>query len=63
VKDLRALERLILEKTLRSLLEIYRAVFIRFPECWIGVNCLDLAPQEVFYRITKRGPGSGWKTP
>ncbi|MGD2067612.1 MAG: BtpA/SgcQ family protein [Gemmatimonadota bacterium] len=36
------------------LLEIHADLTERLADCWLGVNCLDLAPDEVFPRI---GPG------
>ena len=35
------------------LLEIHRAVADKFPDWWIGVNCLDLTPEEVFGRVSR----------
>lgn len=34
-----------------ELLATYAAVRAQFPEWWIGLNCLDLGPAEVFDRI------------
>jgi predicted TIM-barrel enzyme len=35
-----------------ELLSAHVAVRARFPNWWIGVNCLDLEPEQVFERIT-----------
>lgn len=35
----------------RKLLEIAHNVNVAFPKLWLGVNCLDLAPEEVFNRV------------
>lgn len=40
-----------------SLLKIHCATADRFPDAWIGVNCLDLTPEEVFTRISERVDG------
>lgn len=40
-----------------SLLAIHVAASEQFPQAWIGVNCLDLPPAEVFTRIPKRVDG------
>ncbi len=40
-----------------KLLEIHHAVFKGFPNWWIGINCLDLAPQQVFHKITNEVAG------
>ena len=34
-----------------GLLQIHRAARKRFPDWWIGVNCLDLTPAQVFEAI------------
>ncbi len=34
-----------------SLLQIHATVTHCFPDLWVGVNCLDLSPAEVFARI------------
>ncbi len=39
------------------LLEIHQAVFREFPDWWIGVNCLDLPPSEVFQHLTPEVSG------
>ncbi len=40
-----------------SLLEIHRTVTKRFPDGWVGVNCLDLAPVQVFSHVGPRVSG------
>jgi hypothetical protein len=40
-----------------ELLDIHAAVADAFPDCWIGVNCLDLDPHEVFARVSHRVDG------
>lgn len=35
-----------------ELLEVHHRVFEAFPDWWIGVNCLDLSPIEVFESVT-----------
>ena len=40
-----------------SLLKTHDAAADRFPDAWIGVNCLDLRPSEVFTRISERVDG------
>lgn len=40
-----------------SLLRIHSVVAERFPDAWIGVNCLDLWPADVFRRIPDRVDG------
>lgn len=35
----------------RALLAIHRAVVAEHPDWWVGVNCLDLSPEEVFQHI------------
>jgi hypothetical protein len=40
-----------------ALLEIHAAVACRFADAWIGVNCLDLLPTDVFRRISERVGG------
>jgi len=40
-----------------DLLAIHHTVFSEFPDWWIGVNCLDLAPSEVFGRINEEVAG------
>ena len=39
------------EMSSTTLLEIHRAVVAEHPDWWVGVNCLDLTPVEVFQRI------------
>jgi len=34
-----------------KLLEIHRAVHREYPDWWVGVNCLDLPPTEIFSRV------------
>jgi len=41
----------------RKLLEIHHSLFNRLPDWWIGVNCLDLAPQDVFSKISEKVAG------
>lgn len=41
----------------RELLDIHTVVTEMFPEWWVGVNCLDLAPAAVFSFITSRVHG------
>jgi len=43
----------------RELLEIAKTVRREFAGFWIGVNCLDLAPAEVF-RVVDAGTGGIW---
>lgn len=40
-----------------SLLEVHAVVADRYRNCWIGVNCLDLRPKDVFRRIPERVDG------
>ncbi|MEM7535847.1 MAG: BtpA/SgcQ family protein [Chloroflexota bacterium] len=40
-----------------ALLEIHHNVFTAFPDWWIGINCLDLEPWEIFSRITDEVSG------
>ena len=40
-----------------KLLKIHRQVSEAFPDWWIGANCLDLGPGEVFVEITDRVAG------
>jgi len=40
-----------------ELLAIHRAVFSEHPDCWIGVNCLDLSPRDVFEQISDEVAG------
>jgi hypothetical protein len=40
-----------------ELLRVHRLLFEAFPDWWIGVNCLDLAPSEVFDKITDEVAG------
>lgn len=40
-----------------ALLRIHEEVARALPDWWIGVNCLDLAPEEVFRRISARVDG------
>ena len=40
-----------------ELLAIRRRLHAEFPGCWIGVNCLDLDPEEVFERLPDDVPG------
>ncbi|MCX5884417.1 MAG: hypothetical protein NT096_00640 [Proteobacteria bacterium] len=40
-----------------NLLEIHHAVFTEFSDWWIGVNCLDLTPKDVFHKITNEVAG------
>lgn len=35
----------------RELLQIHRTVFAEHSDWWVGVNCLDLSPGEVFQKI------------
>jgi predicted TIM-barrel enzyme len=35
----------------QDLLEVYTQVTAQFPGFWIGLNCLDLRPEEVFHHI------------
>ena len=39
------------------LLKIHDGIANLYPDWWIGVNCLDLAPQEVFLRLSPRVSG------
>lgn len=41
----------------RRLLDVHHIVFTNFPNWWIGVNCLDLPPNECFSRITNEVAG------
>ena len=41
----------------RDLLIIHQAVCRRFPKWWVGVNCLDLSPTEVFQRVSQEVAG------
>lgn len=43
--------------TYGELLAIHRAVANEFPDWWIGVNCLDLAPWELFDKISPQVAG------
>jgi hypothetical protein len=40
-----------------SLLEIHHQVYKEFPDWWIGVNCLDLSPVEVFPKVSDEVAG------
>jgi hypothetical protein len=40
-----------------DLLAIHGAVQAEFPEWWIGVNCLDLSPWQVFEAVDRRVAG------
>ncbi len=40
-----------------ELLAIHRAVVAEHPDWWVGVNCLDLTPVEVFQRINNTVAG------
>ena len=40
-----------------KLLEIHHAAFKQFSDWWIGVNCLDLTPSEVFSKISEEVSG------
>ncbi len=40
-----------------TLLQIHAVVAARYPNGWIGVNCLDLRPQDVFRQIPGRVDG------
>ena len=40
-----------------DLLAIQHVVFNEFPDWWIGVNCLDLNPSEVFDKINEEIAG------
>jgi uncharacterized protein len=40
-----------------SLLETHSVVANRFSDAWIGVNCLDLCPAEVFRRASEKVSG------
>jgi len=40
-----------------DLLTIHSAIHARFPDWWIGVNCLDLTPWQVFEVIDQRVDG------
>jgi len=40
-----------------TLLEIHHWVYEAFPDWWIGVNCLDLDPSEVFEKLTDQVAG------
>ncbi len=39
------------------LMEVYTAVSVAHPDWWIGINCLDLEPIEVFKRAGRRVDG------
>jgi hypothetical protein len=41
----------------RELLRIHHQLFEAFPDWWIGVNCLDLSPSQVFDVITDEVAG------
>jgi len=45
------------EMPFTTLLEIHHQVFNVFPKWWIGVNCLDLSPWDVFDKITDEVAG------
>ncbi|MCA9976700.1 MAG: hypothetical protein KC413_13150, partial [Anaerolineales bacterium] len=40
-----------------ALLTIHRAVVAEHPDWWVGVNCLDLTPFEVFHHIDDTAAG------
>jgi hypothetical protein len=40
-----------------DLLAIHQAVHVEFPDWWIGVNCLDLQPLQVFDVVNERVAG------
>lgn len=40
-----------------GLLRIHRVVAAEFPGQWVGVNCLDIAPQEVFAMVDESVAG------
>ena len=40
-----------------KLLEIQDETVARFPDWWVGVNCLDLHPEEAFARLTSKVSG------
>lgn len=39
----------------RQFLDIYETAASRFPDFWIGINCLDLRPGEIFNEVVRRG--------
>ena len=43
----------------RELLDVHRVVTAEIPGWWVGVNCLDLAPEEVF-RVIGNDVGGVW---
>ena len=45
------------ELNCRELLRIHHQLFEVFPDWWIGVNCLDLSPSQVFAVITDEVAG------
>ena len=40
-----------------QLLHIHSRVADELPDWWIGVNCLDLTPQQVFKQVSQRVSG------
>ncbi len=40
-----------------ALLDAYRAVVSTLPQWWIGINCLDLYPSDIFTHISSRVAG------
>jgi len=40
-----------------DLLAVHHAVFNEFPDWWIGVNCLDLRPEQLFEKINEEVAG------
>ena len=40
-----------------DLLDIHHQVFTEFPEWWIGLNCLDLHPWDVFDKLSEEVAG------
>jgi predicted TIM-barrel enzyme len=40
-----------------ALLDTYRAVVSKFPQWWIGINCLDLHPSDIFTHISSQVSG------
>ena len=39
----------------RKFLDIYEIAADRFSDFWIGINCLDLRPGEIFNEVARRG--------
>jgi hypothetical protein len=40
-----------------DLIKIHNGLYERFPDWWIGINCLDLAPVDVFNKVTQKVSG------